>query len=510
MRKLLVILTAPFLIYACSSESNLNEIISEAEANAEQRQVNRFAAACNAPENDSETALTYNALKSATNSADCTALGRNIIGLQELNLSSTSIAELLPLTAIPSLSVLDLSDNRISNISVLAELTNLTSLNISDNEIEDLSPIAGLVTLASLEASDNNISDVSALAGLFNLIALNLDVNQIDSIISLNLLDKVVDFQMDDNVLGTTGVKSASNCPIEDAQSLAIREWCEKRNQVKPFIEYCENYDNESPAIQKTIDKLKGFRSCAETVTELSSIRKLDLTVPFNPSATPAIVEEDRLTDISPLASFTNIEELNLNYNKITNVEPISRLINLRALNMQGNGIVDISSFSYLTKLVKLDLAINNVVDISSVRSMTLLTALLLNMNKVIDPSPAQDLEFLSGFGLEDNEVTDISSVANLVDIFVLDISFNQIEDFSALLPLRDMTQFVIECNTLGRTIAHSEQTCPTSSPAAGALYTESCTNLATDDLTNQNDVVCPGITASRHDPLRTLLLGSP
>ena len=509
MRKLFTVLTVPLILIGCSGpESNLNAIISQAEANAEQRQINRFAADCDAPDNDAEIALTYNALKTATNSTDCVALGKNIIGMQELNLSGTSISSLTPLAAIPALSVLNLADNRIADISLLADLTNLTSLNIADNAIEDLSPLASLVTLASLDASKNQVVDVTALSGLFNLIALDLNNNRIDTIGSLSALEKVVDFQLRDNVLGTTVLKTASNCPQEDGTAVAIKEYCQQRNQVKPFIAYCENYDNESAAIRKTLDKLKGFQSCAEAEAQLSGLRKLDLTVPFNPAASPPIVEADRLTDISPIASFTNIEELNLNYNRITNVEPVSRLTNLRSLNMQGNGIVDISSLSYLTKLVKLDLAINKVVNIDSVRSMSLLTALLLNMNEVVDVSPVEDLEFISGLGLESNQVVDPTPIGNLVDIFVVDLSFNKIQDFSALAGLRGLTQFTIECNTLGRTLAHAENLCPTGNAGAG-LYTESCTKLANDDMIDQNDNVCPAIEASRHVPLRAILLGS-
>ena len=107
-------------------------------------------------------------------------------------------------------------------------------------------------------------------------------------------------------------------------------------------MDYCNNYDNETPAIQLTIDRLKqGFLTCEEAYNSLLEETSLDLSVLVNESYT-ILQPELRLTDISPIAEFTNLEELNINFNAVENVEPISYLTNLKALKIQGNGVSDI------------------------------------------------------------------------------------------------------------------------------------------------------------------------
>ncbi|NRA67183.1 MAG: leucine-rich repeat domain-containing protein [Pseudobacteriovorax sp.] len=517
MRKLIVTLTALFIITGCNeNDTSLDSIVRNAEANAEEREIAKFAAYCDAPENDPEIALTFNAIKTATASADCAELGKNALTLQELDLSNTSISNLTPLLEIENLSVLNISGNRISDLSVLSGITGLTSLDISNNSIEDLTPIAGLVTLASLNAENNAIQDVVALAGLFNLIALNLENNQISNIAPLDLLVRIADFKMNGNTLGTSLSKDSSNCPLAETSSPAVKSWCQERNQVKTFIEYCNNYENESAAIQLTIDRLKGFKSCAEAEAEISQLVELDLSVERDADTYAPLNPELRLTDLSPISSFTNLEILVLNNNLVTDVEPISHLVNLKSLAMQGNGVVDIGPLSYLTKLLALDLAINKVVDISAVRNMDALTALVLNLNEVVDISPIENLPLLSGIGLEYNQVVDPSPLAALPGLLVLDLSFNQVSDFSSFQNLTVLTQFDYECNTLGTTLGHSEATCPTT--GVSGYYSVTCNALKdlpdadavadadpTNDRASLTAAYCPASGAAR-EGIRTVL----
>ena len=246
-----------------------------------------------------------------------------------------------------SLSVLDLSNNHIVDLSPLAQIDTLSSLNLDDNDITDLTPLKDLITLANLSLARNQIVDVSPIGTLYNLLSLDLTANQIDSIANLGQLDKLVEFKMRDNVLGTSLEKVPANCPLELESGALVREFCQTRNQVRPFMDYCLNYENESPEIKLTLDRLKTFQTCEETYDRLSTALSVDLSVRVD--ATFAVQEPElRLTNIWPLAEFTNIENLNLNFNAITNVEPISYITNLKSLKIRGNGFSDISTFSYL------------------------------------------------------------------------------------------------------------------------------------------------------------------
>ncbi len=493
------------------SEPSVEQIIRDAESNASQREISFFASKCNAADNSQEANFTYVALQNKTGTTNCDDLARLILDAKELDLSQSNIQDLTPLETLDNLSVIDLSENRIKDLLPLSKLRNLSSLNLSNNEIVDISPVQTLVTLANLDASFNQIEDVTSLSQLYNLLSLNLEANKITDIITLKDLKNLVEFKFRDNILGTTLEKSPQNCPLDINASIAIREYCNLRNQVRTFYDYCINYDNEPADIQLTLDKLKqGFRTCEEANDFLTSQTTLDLSIAVVDNIFSPDPNTPRLTNIWPLASLINLEELRLDFNAITDVEPISYLENLKGLFMRGNGVSDISSFSYLDQVVILDLAINNVVDISSLRQMKTLTGLVLNLNKVVDISPIEDLKFLTGVGFQFNEVEDISAISQKSTLRVLDLSFNKVTSYAPLLLVNGLTSFDSNCNPLGTAIVANETNCPTANGAGGLLQT-ACVDLQalSGAEMDASTTVC-GQQIGGFNAVRANLLGAP
>lgn len=63
----------------------------------------------------------------------------------------------------------------------------------------------------------------------------------------------------------------------------------------------------------------------------------------------------ESITDLNPLSSLTDLENLDLNQNRtIEDISPISNLTNLKTLILYSNPIKDISALSNLTKLTEL------------------------------------------------------------------------------------------------------------------------------------------------------------
>lgn len=79
-----------------------------------------------------------------------------------------------------------------------------------------------------------------------------------------------------------------------------------------------------------------------------------------------------RLADISPLATLTNLQHLDLNWNAIIDISPLANLIHLETLKMRHNQIQNITSLTELTKLTHLDLIYNYIVDFSPVLHLQL------------------------------------------------------------------------------------------------------------------------------------------
>ncbi len=75
-------------------------------------------------------------------------------------------------------------------------------------------------------------------------------------------------------------------------------------------------------------------------------------------------------TDISALASMTQLNLLEITNSNLVDISPIANLVNLDTLNLSGNEIQDISALSALTKLRVLILSNNSIQDISPLGSI--------------------------------------------------------------------------------------------------------------------------------------------
>jgi len=67
-------------------------------------------------------------------------------------------------------------------------------------------------------------------------------------------------------------------------------------------------------------------------------------------------INGNKLTDISGIKLFKNLEYLNIEYNKITDIIILKNLKKLEILYLQNNQITDISVIKYLTELQSLSI----------------------------------------------------------------------------------------------------------------------------------------------------------
>jgi len=104
---------------------------------------------------------------------------RDLIDLQDINLSDRGLQELSGIEHCHNLTILDLSDNEIINIGPLSKLESLIVLDLSGNEIGNIFPLASLENLISLNLANNEISGIGDLEGLQKLIYLDLSNNHV-------------------------------------------------------------------------------------------------------------------------------------------------------------------------------------------------------------------------------------------------------------------------------------------------------------------------------------------
>ncbi|MDR3240216.1 MAG: leucine-rich repeat domain-containing protein [Clostridiales bacterium] len=128
---------------------------------------------------------------------------------RQINLSSSQIHDIAPLTALTQTNELFLAGNQIQDIAPLASLLNIQKLYLFDNQIQDITPLGELVNTTALNLDRNEITNVSALASLTQLIHLNLTGNQITNVAPLASLTNLKLLSLSDNYITDAAPLSA-------------------------------------------------------------------------------------------------------------------------------------------------------------------------------------------------------------------------------------------------------------------------------------------------------------
>ena len=125
-------------------------------------------------------------------------------------------------------------------------------------------------------------------------------------------------------------------------------------------------------------------------------------------------VNSSSVSDLSPLAGLTHLEELDFWAISVSDISPLAGLTNLKNLGLVGNNISDVSVLAGLTNLESLFIDDNPISDISVLAKLTNLTRLGLDSTTISDLSPLAGVTNLSWMRLNHNLISDLSPlVAN-------------------------------------------------------------------------------------------------
>ena len=158
-----------------------------------------------------------------------------------------------------------------------------------------------------------------------------------------------------------------------------------------------------------------GFANRTIHYSDILAISELDLS------------EMDVIRDISDIAKFKNLQELDLSHNASEDISPLKGLDYLTVLNLRSNNISDITPLRELSLLENLYLAFNNISDISVLRGLTALEILDLSDNRISDISALSGLNELYWLFLSDNNISDITPLKSLSRLDSLDIIDNPV-----------------------------------------------------------------------------------
>jgi internalin A len=161
------------------------------------------------------------------------------------------------------------------------------------------------------------------------------------------------------------------------------------------FTEWCQNRNKVPLETQHTIEMLlqkADTRNCAAADKTLSELTELMLF-------------RRQISDLRPIASFTNLQQLWLYKNHITDISPLANLTNLNKLWIYDNRVTDITPLSSLTGLIVLSLDDNQIEDITPLMPLSNLAVLNLAANRITDIKPLKALVNLQYLNLKGNPI---------------------------------------------------------------------------------------------------------
>lgn len=177
-------------------------------------------------------------------------------------------------------------------------------------------------------------------------------------------------------------------------------------------------------------------------------------------------LEDNQISDVSPLAGLRKLRTLNLRRNGITdlrkaNFEALSA-VPLKKLNLDYNvhlaesgqhiWLTDISVLSSFTSLTELTLSQNHVSDIAPLSQLPNIKVLILDRNLITDITPLQGMRFLKTLNLSENNVADIGPLAELWDLQNLYLSSNtQIDTIQPLAKHRQLRILYLDNIPVGK-----------------------------------------------------------
>ena len=397
--------------------------------------------------------------------------------LKTLVLDNNNITELQSLTVFKKLETLSLENNKISDVAPLVELTELKTLRLRGNPlsypslyttipvmrargmavvVDPRTPttlvyipgnpgVAGTELQVIVQVQDQEGIAFSGVPVTFTLTAAGGHLSKAQAVSNLNG--------------NATTTLTLGPKPGENTVSVTVTEIPKPLNftittidpntlvhvpDVNLRAKIAESLNKPKNAKLNAADMLKltGLEAQNANIRNLTGIQYAHNLSYLNLGAVyiegKGNVNNNKVSDLSPLRRLTALTDLNLSTMALTDISALAELKQLTWLWLDNNNISDVSALSELTQLAWLGLSSNNISDVSALAELKQLTWLWLISNNISDISALSELTQLNDLFLDDNNISDISPLASMTQLEKLSLGYNNISDIS---PLASMTQ---------------------------------------------------------------------
>lgn len=268
--------------------------------------------------------------------------------------------ELHSLIQIKSLEV----DPAIQDATPISRLTNLESLNVANSKIIDIEPFKGLLNLKKFDMQNTKIKDLKPLENLSNLQEVNIENTLVSDLSPLSnsnnlLIVKAENSKVNDSTVFDLKVAQPQVTVIYQTKKLELWWKTLNENWREIFKNYVNVDSNPKPEqLQQVADITEiNVDSGKHTIFSLEALSKLHFIKKL-------IINDNQLTDLSPLAGKRFLEELSISGNAVDNILPLADVTTLKSLALENTLVTDINILENMHELKILNIAGTNVKNI--------------------------------------------------------------------------------------------------------------------------------------------------
>lgn len=345
---------------------------------------------------------------SHTSIADLSPL-RNLTGLVELNASHTPVEDATALRYSDNMLRLNLNYTKVSNLGFVERMSRIEQLELRATRIQDFTPLEYLTTLNMLDLAGTGIPGVAPLASLANLTELNLSGTLTDDLNPLLSLKQIKTLYLDSSrVVQLTPLKGMDNLEKVSVNWTQVGDLTALSSHKKLQRVYCDH-----TLIRK--DVAEAFMTANPRVLVVYDSEDMRGWWNALPEAWKAAFTKAAAIGQNPsneeLARIPNIDSVNVSGVKaIQDLEPLRNVPRLRSLNISNTGVSDLTPLREQRLLSALDISHTKVNNIDVAGNFTKLGVLRADHSGVANISALANIGairkvFLDGTGISDSVV---------------------------------------------------------------------------------------------------------
>ena len=240
---------------------------------------------------------------------------------------------------------------------------------------------------------------------------------------------------------------------IYEGRSLRVARKVEEDAQKRHLEEMTAKAKDLRERMMDGRDQIRRAKESGDTSLSLHGRDVTDLTpLATLTELTNLFLTDNMIADISPLAKLTKLNTLQIRNNILKDITPLASLTNLRELELFGNReLTDITPLAGLNKLTKLGIYQNPIADLSPLKGLSNLKHLLLTSNQITDLTPLAKLTNLTTLAIQGSRETlaDLTQLRGLTNLEHLLLASNQITDLTPLATLTELTNLSLADNMI-------------------------------------------------------------